>query len=88
MSEQVTKAYKIFNAIAIISGSLVFNAAKLCYKYLNFTLDGDNQLRDDWKNFSATFLKHIENTLHSQESVWVLLFSDSLEEDGEIMMII
>ena len=40
----------------------------------------DNQLRNDWKDFSSTFLKHIEDTLNSKESIWIDLFSDTLEE--------
>ena len=33
-------------------------------------------------------LEQIEDTLDSKESVWVLLFADSLHEDGEIMMVV
>ena len=45
------------------------------------TLDGNDKLRDDGKHLSSTLLKHVEYTLYSEESVWVLLFSDTFEED-------
>jgi hypothetical protein len=89
VSEQVTKAYNIFKVIDIMSGSLVFKAAIHTIKTIvSNTLNGDNKLRNDWKYFSTTFLEHVEDTLHSQESVWVLLLSDTLEENGQVMMII
>jgi len=50
--------------------------------------DWDDQLRNDWKDFGTTFIKHVEDTLNSEESVWVDLFSDTLEEDWEVMMVI
>ena len=45
-------------------------------------------MRNDWKDFGTTFIKHVEDTLNSEESVWVDLFSDTLEEDWEVMMVI
>lgn len=32
--------------------------------------------------------EQIEDTLDSKESVWVLLFTDSLHEDGEVVMVV
>ena len=32
--------------------------------------------------------KQIEDTLDSEESVWVLLLTDSLHEDGEVVMVV
>ena len=52
------------------------------------TLNGNNKLRNNWKDFSTTFLQHIEDTLHSQESVWVLLLSDTLEENWQVMVVV
>lgn len=52
------------------------------------TLDGDNQLRDHGQHFSTSLLKHIENTLDRKEAVGVLLFSNTLEEDGQVVMVI
>lgn len=89
VSEQVTKAYKILRVMAIISGSLVLRAAKFELEWiLNITLDGDNQLWDHRQNLGSSFFKHIKDTLHSQESVRVLLFSNTLKENRQIMMVI
>ena len=73
--------------MAMISGSLVFKAAESITKK-RLTFDGNDKLRNDWKYLSTTLLKHIEHSLHSEESVWVLLFSDAFEEDWEIMMVV
>jgi hypothetical protein len=54
----------------------------------SLTLNGDDELRDNRKDFSTTLLEHIENTLNSQETVWVLLLTDTLEEDGKVMVIV
>ena len=52
------------------------------------TFDGNNELRNDWEYLGSSLLKHIEHTLHCQKSVWVLLLSDTLEEDGQVMMVV
>ena len=52
------------------------------------TLDGNDELGNDGKNFGTTLLEHVENALHSEESVWVLLLTDALEEDGQVMVIV
>jgi len=52
------------------------------------SFDWNNQLWDNWKNFSTTLFKHIENTLNCKESIWIDLFSYTLKEDWKIMMII
>ena len=52
------------------------------------TLDGDNKLGDDGENLSTTLLKHVEDTLDCEESVRILLLTDALEENGQIMMIV
>lgn len=77
--------------IETISGSRVFKAAKrVRVKWVNrfLTLNRDDQLGNNWKDLSATLLKHVEDTLDGEESVWVLLFTDTLKEDWEIMMIV
>ena len=77
--------------IETISGSRVFKAAKrVRVKWVNrfLTLNRDDQLGNNWKDLSATLLKHIKDTLDGEESVWVLLFTDSLKEDGQVMMIV
>ena len=81
VSEQVTNAARTLRVMAMISGSLVFKAAKVLQTQ-RLTFNGNDKLRNDWKYLSTTLLKHIEHSLHSEESVWVLLFSDTFEEDG------
>ena len=55
---------------------------------IDLTLDRDDKLRDDWKNLSSALLEHVEYSLNCQESVWILLLSDTLEEDRQVMMIV
>lgn len=52
------------------------------------SLDWNNQLGDDWQDFGSTFLKHVENTLHGEESVWVHFLSDTLEKDWQVVMVV
>ena len=52
------------------------------------SLDWDNKLRNDGQDLGATGLKHIEDTLHGEEAVWVSLLSDTLEEDGQVVVVI
>lgn len=55
---------------------------------LLLTFNWDDELRDDWEYLSTTLIKHIEDSLHCEESVWILLLSDTLEENWQVMMII
>jgi hypothetical protein len=80
VSEQVTRAPRTLRVMAIISGSLVFKAAMNVMNKM-LTLDGNDKLRNDGKYLGTTFFKHIEHALHCEETVWVLLLSDTLEED-------
>jgi len=66
----------------------VFNAAIININDLNLTLDRDDQLGNNWENLSTALLQHVKNTLHSQESVWVLLLTDTFEENGQVVMIV
>lgn len=86
VSEQVTKACKILSVMAMISGSRVFSAAKGSGRKL--TLDRDDQLGDDGQNLGASLFEHVENALHGQEAVGVLLFTDAFEENGEVVMVV
>ena len=52
------------------------------------TLDWNNQLRNDWENLSTALLKHVKDTLNSEETVGILLFSNSLEEDGQVVVVV
>ena len=88
VSEQATRAYNIFKVIETISGSRVFKATiKFLFKDI-FTFDWNDQLGDYRKHFCSTFFKHIKDTLYWEESIWILLLTDSFEKDRKIMMII
>jgi len=52
------------------------------------SLDWDNKLGNDGEDLGTTLLEHVKDTLHGKEAVGVLLFADTLEEDGEVMMVI
>lgn len=52
------------------------------------TLDWNNQLRNNGQYFCTALFKHIENTLNREEAVGVLLFTDTFEEDWEVMMVV
>ena len=45
-------------------------------------------MRNNWQDLGTTLLKHIENSLNSQESVRIHLFADTLKEDRKIVMIV
>jgi len=45
-------------------------------------------LWNNWKNFSSTLFKHVEDTLNSKESVWINFLPYSFKEDWKIMMVI
>jgi len=51
-------------------------------------LDWDDQLRDDWEHLGATFLEHVERSLYGEEPVWVLLLTDTLEEDWKVVVVV
>jgi hypothetical protein len=45
-------------------------------------------LRNDRENLSTSFLKHVKDTLDSEETVGVLLLSDALEKDGQVVVVV
>lgn len=55
---------------------------------MSLTFNGDDELGDDGEDFSTTLLEHIENTLNGEETVWVLLLTDTLEENGQVVMVV
>ena len=55
---------------------------------LKLTLDGDDELRDDGKDFGSALFEHVESALDREESVWLLLLADSFEEDGEVVVVV
>merc|ERR1719364_346744 len=63
-----------------------------CYDFsipsVQCSLDGDDELRYHWKDLAATFIQHIVDALYSQEPIWVLLLSESVKKDREVMVIV
>ena len=45
-------------------------------------------MRNDGEDLGVSVLEEIENTLDGKESVGVLLLTDALHEDGEVMMVV
>jgi len=52
------------------------------------SLDGDDQLRNNGQNLSATVLQHIKHTLDGKETVGIHFLANTLEEDRQVVMII
>ena len=52
------------------------------------TFDGDDQLGNHGQHLGASLFEHVEYSLNSQESVWILLFSNSLKENWQVVMVI
>lgn len=52
------------------------------------TLDRDDQLRNHGEHLGATLLKHVEDALHREEAVGVLLLANALEEDGQVVVVV
>lgn len=40
------------------------------------------------QDLGSTLLKHVEDTLNGQETVGILLFADTFEKDGQVMVIV
>ena len=62
------------------------HADHICVSSVQGCLDWDDQLRNDGQDLASAFLKDIKCSLHSEESVWVQLLSETFEEDWKIMM--
>jgi hypothetical protein len=45
-------------------------------------------LRNDRKNLGTALLKHVEDSLNGKESVGIHLFTDTLEEDWQVVMVV
>lgn len=85
MSPLNTNFWITFNITAMISESRVFNAAV----YRNIcTLDGDNQLRNDWQYFASTLVQQIICTHYGKWTIRVDFLSAPVEENGQIVVII
>lgn len=74
--------------MAITSGSRVFRAATVRLEGVRLTLDRDDELGNDWQYFGSSFGQHVKDTLHSEEAVRVLLLTDALEEDRQVVVVV
>ena len=51
-------------------------------------LDRDDQLRNHVEDAGATVLQQVLDSLHGEETVRLLLLSDSVKEDGEVVVVV
>lgn len=58
------------------------------YVYVQLTLYGDDELRDDRQDFGATVLQHVVYTLPGEEVVWVGCLTQTIEEERQVVVII
>lgn len=54
---------------------------RLQFKLLLLTFNRDDQLRNNGQHLGSTLLKHVENALHREETIGLLLFANTFEED-------
>jgi len=52
------------------------------------SLDRDNELGNNGEHFGTALLEHVEDALHGEEAVGVLLLTDAFEEDGQVVMVV
>jgi hypothetical protein len=52
------------------------------------SFDGDDQLWDNWEYFVPTLIQHIKHALDRQKPVWVLLLTNPIKEDWEVVMVV
>ena len=61
------------------------NAGKI---QIDLTFDRDDKLWNNWQHLCTTLFEHVKCSLDGQESVWLLLLTDTFEEDWEVVMIV
>lgn len=52
------------------------------------TFDGDDELRDDGQNLGAAVLEQVEGALQGEEAVGLLLLSDAVEEERQVVVVV
>ena len=52
------------------------------------TLDGNDQLRNDWEYLCPPVLQHVVYTLPGKELVWMAGFTESIKEERKIVMVV
>ena len=55
---------------------------------LSLTLDWDDKLGDDGKDFGLAVLEQVHDALDREEPVRVLLLANALHEDGQVVMVV
>ena len=63
-------------------------ASYLCVPCVEGSLDGNDELGDDWQDLAASCLEHVLYPLHCQELVGLLCFPHPIEEDGQVVVVI
>ena len=58
------------------------------FQIQKLTLDWDDELRDHGQHFGTAFLQHVHAALNRQETVGILLLTDSFEEDWQVVMVV
>lgn len=56
--------------------------------YLLCTFDGHDQLRNHWENLALPFVQKIIGAQDGKESVGVHLLSQTIKENGQVVMIV
>ena len=55
---------------------------------MKLTLDWDDQLRDNGEDLWATLFEHVTHSLDGEETVGIILFTNTFEENGKVMMVV
>ena len=45
-------------------------------------------MRNNWENLGSTLFEHVERSLDREESIRLLLFTDSFKEDWKVVMVV
>jgi len=55
---------------------------------MRLTLDGDDQLRDHGQDLRLAVLQQVEHSLDRQEAVRVHFLTDTLHENGQVVVVV
>ena len=55
---------------------------------MRLTLDGDDQLRDHGQDLRLAVLQQVEHSLDRQEAVRVNFLTDTLHENGQVVVVV
>mgnify|MGYP000991000675 CR=1 FL=1 len=51
-------------------------------------LDWDDELGDNGEDLGAALLQHVKHALNREVSIWVFLFADAFEENGQVVVVV